>query len=91
MKVCFLLILTLLVSNCFANETWQHHWEIGREHFAHLQHQEGAAELDRAINLMSLEEQEKYPYVLVDRAENNYYLQKYWEVLEDTGKGSLLF
>ncbi len=71
---------------CTANENWQQYWENGREYLSNSHYQEAALEFDQAVNLMSEEELEEYPYVLVDRAGIEYFLKNYVKVMEDTNR-----
>lgn len=75
-----------LCSHCFADNTWQYHWEKGYDLFSKSQHQDATSEFDQAICMMSEDEQNRYPYVLVYRAESDYFLQNYKRILDDTEK-----
>jgi hypothetical protein len=86
MKKSLFLAMLLLSSICFANETWQQHLENGYLFFSNLDFENASLDFDQAINLMSEDEHEQFPYVLVARAENNYFLKNYAKVLEDTEK-----
>lgn len=79
-------MLCILPTMCFANENWQDHWHCGQALYEEKQYSLAAIEFNRAIDMMSEEEQEIHPAVLVDRAENNYYLQNYSQVFLDTEK-----
>jgi hypothetical protein len=79
------LSIIFVCSVCFA-DNWQQHWHNGYNHFFSSQHQEAALEFDQAITMMSEKEREKYPYVLVSRAENDRFLHNYSRMMQDTEK-----
>ncbi len=79
-------VLILLLSTVFAEENWQNHWHMGCDLFYSHQFEDASLEFDLAINLLSEEELQNYPYVLINRAENNYFLQNYADVMQDTEK-----
>lgn len=86
MKRSLCLFIMFLHSICFANGSWQQFWEKGHSYLSNSQYQEAALEFDQAITLMSEEEMEKFPYVLVDSSENDYFQQNYARVIENTEK-----
>ena len=81
--LCVLFIF--LFSTCFAqNKNWQHHWHNGRSYCFQGQYLEASSEFDLAVDMMSEIELERCPFVLVDRAENDYYLGYDLKVFQDT-------
>lgn len=82
----FLQILAIFLSAQTFASTWQDHWHQGHEFFSSEQFDEASIEFDQAINLMTEEDQDKFPYVLVDRAENDFYLTNYTKVIQDTDR-----
>lgn len=89
MKKYLFLAIMFLSSLCIANENWQQHWEHGKEYLTNLNYEEAVLELDLAVNLMSKEELAEYPYVLIDRAESDYFLKNYIKVIESTDRALL--
>ena len=83
-KTSFLFFLLVTGINAFADDGWQIHWHRGHELYWNREFVEAAVEFDRAVGLMNGDELEKYPYVLVNRAENNFSLENASNVLEDT-------
>jgi len=87
MRAYFFLITTIFyILNCYANEEWENCWLQGRDYHSNSQFQEASSAFDQAIDLMSEEDLDKYPYVLSDRAQSDYKLENYSKVLEDTKK-----
>lgn len=86
MKNYAILIMIFLSSLCSADENWQQHWENGRKFLSNQNCEEAAFEFDSAVAIMSENELEQFPYVLMDRIECEYSLKNYPKVLEDTDK-----
>ena len=83
----YLQVLALfLFSYCYADNNWQDHWHKGCDYFSNSQYQNASLEFDQAILILSEEEQNQYPYVLVYRAESDYFLKNYERILLDTEK-----
>jgi len=84
MKKAQMLLLMILFNCCYAEDTWQIHWAKGREYNLSSSYSEADFEFNSAINLMTNEEKLKFPYVLVDRIENDFALGNHSRILEDT-------
>lgn len=84
MKYYLVLFTMLVFCFCSAEETWQEHWAKGREYFFDSSYSEANMEFDTAISLMTKEEQYDFPYVFVDRIENDFALGNHSRILEDT-------
>lgn len=75
----------LFFSCCSAANDWRNFWHKGIDLTIEGQFQGASLEFDRAINLMSEEELNLYPYVLISRADANSQLGDYSKVIQDTG------
>ena len=76
MKYTLYLLTSFLCSFCHADNTWQYQWEKGYDLFSKSQYHEASSEFDQAVLIMSEEELNHYPYVLVYRAESDYFLKR---------------
>lgn len=65
---------------------WENHWHNGISYQAAECFLEASKEFDLAIQMMSEEELHEFPFVLIDRAENDYLLGLDAKVFEDTEK-----
>lgn len=86
MKNYLYLLFVFTFVSAFAEENWQSHWHQALDLYHQGIYEEAILEFDQAVTLMSEEDQSRFPYVLVDRAENNYFLKNYTAVLQDTEK-----
>jgi hypothetical protein len=75
----------LFLGCCSAGNDWRSLWHKGFDLTLQGQFQEASLEFDRAVNLMSEEELNLYPYVLISRADANSLLGDYSKVIQDTG------
>lgn len=67
-----------------ASEDWQYYWHEGVELHAAQQYDEASTQFEIALNMMSTEEKDLFPFVMVSKIENDFILQNYLLVLEET-------
>lgn len=66
-----------------ASEDWQNYWHEGVKFYSTQQYVEAASQFEIAANMMSIEEQNLFPFVIASKIENNFILQNYPLVLKD--------
>lgn len=87
MKKLLLSGLTFFYTLSLTGQTdWESHWNNGLAYYEEQCYLEASKEFDQAINMMSDQELQEFPFVLSDRAENDFFLGNDLRVLEDTEK-----
>lgn len=81
-----ILIASVMAEETYiAEETWQKHLHEGLNYFSQRQYQEALIEFDRALNGLP-EGDPISAFVLLKKAESNFFLLNYSQVLKDTEK-----
>lgn len=76
--------LFILFTPLSASEDWQYYWHEGVELQAIQQYDEASTQFEMALSMMSTEEIDLFPFVMVSKIENDFILQNDLLVLEET-------